>query len=196
MKQFYTGNRIWITACVIAAMTLLMVGCSCGRDNGGENSTTESTSQGGDNNTEMQSTEEISTSSTDGVNQMTQPEYGTDHMETTSDGAMTESNGQADAIGGGTSDPIYMPGTYTGSAKGYGGQIEVTVEVDETHILSIDAVGDSETPNVGQKAIQELTQNIIDANNTDIEGISGATYSSQGLFEAVNDALAQAYTGE
>ncbi|MBP3700649.1 MAG: FMN-binding protein, partial [Lachnospiraceae bacterium] len=76
------------------------------------------------------------------------------------------------------------------------GTIEVTVEVDETHILSIDAVGENETPNVGQKALEKLSQRIIDANDTDIEGISGATYSSQGLFEAVNDALAQAYTGE
>ncbi len=102
----------------------------------------------------------------------------------------------AGAIGGGTLDPTYVPGTYTGSAQGYGGIIEVTVEVDEMSILSIEAVGEQETPNVGQIALAELPDQIVQANSTNIDGMSGATYSSQGLFEAVNDALAQAYTNE
>lgn len=193
MKPYHMSGRQCLAMLMLVSMFLLQTGCSCGRNNETE---TSSQGAGGQENssqepgtqdmmpqkptTQETSTEEIGTSSTDGVNQMTEPEYGSD----------------ADAVGGGTADPIYVPGTYTGSAKGYGGQIEVTVEVDETHILSIDATGEMETPTVGQKAIKELAQRIKDANDTDIEGISGATYSSQGLFEAVNDALAQAYTGE
>ena len=152
MKPFRIRKTYWIMALMLTAMVLVQTGCSCGRNN-----ETETTSQGGggqetdsqENSVQqttqelttqeptMQetSTEEISTSSTDGVNQMTEPEHGS----------------SADAVGGGTADPIYMPGTYTGSAKGYGGTIEVTVEVDETHILSVKAGGEKETENVGQR---------------------------------------------
>ncbi len=101
---------------------------------------------------------------------------------------------QADTMGD-ASASLYMPGIYTGSARGYGGRIEVTVKVDENRILAIAAIGDSETEGVGKVALEKLPALIVEANSTDIDGVSGATYSSQGLFEAVNDALAQAYTG-
>lgn len=199
MKQIHINGKHWLIAMILTALIALLAGCSCGKENQNmESSTHEATTQGTstyetttygaglegtsayESSMHENGTEEIGTSSTDGVNQMTQPEYGT----------------SADTVGGGTPDPIYVPGVYSGSAKGYGGTIEVTVEVDETHILSVKAVGEKETETIGQKALQELSDQIVKANSTEIDGVSGATYSSQGLFEAVEDALAQAYTGD
>ena len=200
MKRICDRGKQLAAGLIITAMLLLMAGCSCGRSNnetsaaesntgsgmketGGNNmngSNTNGNNANGTsaNDTGMQQTEEMSTSSTDGVNQMTQPEYGSSEDNLGDGNAATQS---------------YVPGTYTGSAKGYGGTIEVTVEVDETRILSVKAEGKDETENVGQAALKKLETQIVEANGTAVEAISGATYSSQGLFEAVEDALAQAY---
>lgn len=86
----------------------------------------------------------------------------------------------------------YTPGTYTASANGFGGAIEVTVEVDETSILSVNATGASETEGVGSRAVAELPQAIIDAQSTDIDGVSGATVSSTALLSAAGTALQEA----
>lgn len=207
MKVICGRGKQFAAGLLILAMVLLMAGCSCGRNND-ETSTAESSSNSGlketggnggignENNanggstngnntngtstddTGMQQTEEIGTSSTDGVNQMTQPEYGS-----------TEDN-MGDGSGVAQS---YVPGIYTGSAKGYGGTIEVTVEVDESRILSVKAEGKDETESVGQAALKKLETQIVESNGTAVEAISGATYSSQGFFEAMEDALAQAY---
>ena len=198
MKGLCKNTKICLMMCLLTAMLLIMAGCGCGQRNNGESSAAETTSHGAG--MQESSSQEIGTSSSDGVNQVTEPEYGTGHEsiahESTSHETSAHHGTGADTVGGSTTDPIYKPGTYTGSAQGYGGRIKVTVEVDEKHILSIEAVGADETPTVGQKAIEELSQRIKEANGTDIEGVSGATYSSQGLFEAVKDALEQAYTGE
>lgn len=99
----------------------------------------------------------------------------------------------AGAVSGGTAEAArYEPGTYTGTAQGYAGPIDVTVEVDETHILNVTARGDSETEGIGKTALEKLPAKIVEANSTEIDGISGATFSSRGLFAAVEDALAQA----
>lgn len=206
MNRSCKNAKIWWMACLITSMLVVLAGCSCGKKNGTNESSTagngtqgtqmEETSLAGTgtqgtsahvtessshyDNTYETSTEEIGTSSNEGINHETNPEHGT----------------SADAVGSATKDAIYKPGTYTGSAKGYGGTIEVTVQVDENHILSVEAKGDKETENIGQAAIKELAEKIKEANSTHIDAKSGATYSSQGLFEAVNDALAQAYTGE
>lgn len=130
------------------------------------------------------------TSSTDGVNQMTTPEYGT-----TTAGAQEDMTHSAGAVGGGTAQ-AYTPGTYTGSAQGYAGPIEVTVEVDETHILSVTAVGESETPGIGQAALEVLAPKIAEENSTQLDVVAGASFSSRGLMAAVEAALEEARGGQ
>ena len=157
------------------------------------------------------------TSSTDGVNQMTTPEYGTttaggDESGAGSGPAGGESNAgsgsnvngssaqedmthSAGAVGGGTVQG-YVPGTYTASAQGYAGPIEVTVEVDETHILSVTAVGENETPGVGQAALEVLAPRIAEENSTELDVVAGASFSSRGLLAAVEAALLEARGGQ
>lgn len=97
---------------------------------------------------------------------------------------------------GGGGDAIYNPGTYTGEGKGMGGTIEVTLTVDETSIVSVDEITDpGETDGIGGKeAIEDGTyaEQIMTAQSAEIDGVSGATITSKGVTDAVEDALSQA----
>jgi len=79
--------------------------------------------------------------------------------------------------------------TLTGSAQGYGGEINVTVVVNGEDIVSVEAEGKDETEGVGSLAIDELPDKIAQANSTDVDNVSGATKTSEGIKQAVNNAL-------
>ncbi|MFA9423593.1 MAG: FMN-binding protein [Sedimentibacter sp.] len=79
--------------------------------------------------------------------------------------------------------------TLTGTAKGFGGDVTVTLVVDGGDILSVAVVGDSETQGIGSNAIEQLPALIVDADSADVDGVSGATYTSNAIKEAVNMAL-------
>lgn len=84
---------------------------------------------------------------------------------------------------------IYTPGTYTGEAEGFGGTIQVSVEVDANSILSVAVVSDFETEGVGSKAVDALPALIVEAQGVDVDDVSGATMSSTGIKKAVTKAL-------
>lgn len=86
----------------------------------------------------------------------------------------------------------YTKGTYTGSAQGFGGEIKVSVTVDEKAIKEVKAEGPQETENIGGEALKELSAKIVEKNSTEVDSISGATYTCEGLISAVNNALALA----
>ncbi|MFA9423677.1 MAG: FMN-binding protein [Sedimentibacter sp.] len=79
--------------------------------------------------------------------------------------------------------------TVTGKAQGYGGEVSVTVIVDGDDIVSVEAIGEKETEGVGSMAITELPEKIAQADSTDVDGVSGATVTSNAIKEAVNSAL-------
>ena len=80
--------------------------------------------------------------------------------------------------------------TLTGTAEGFGGDITVTVVVNGDDIVSVEAVGDNETDGIGTMAIEKLPDLIAEADSTEIDGITGATFSSDGIKAAVKNALA------
>ncbi len=80
--------------------------------------------------------------------------------------------------------------TLTGTAEGFGGDVTVTVTVTGDDITAVEAVGDSETQGVGSNAIEQLPALIVEADSTDVDGVSGATVTSDAIKEAVNNALA------
>ena len=89
----------------------------------------------------------------------------------------------------------FTPGTYEGSAAGFSGEatpITVKVTLGEETIDSIEYTDEGETPTVGGMAIPKLVENVIAAQSTQIDGVSGATMSSNGFFAAVNSALESA----
>lgn len=87
---------------------------------------------------------------------------------------------------------VYKAGTYTAVKKGYGGDISVTIEVDKDKILSVAIKGDKETAGVGSNAVEKLPDAIKNANSAEVDGVSGATVSSDAILAAAKDCLAQA----
>ena len=81
---------------------------------------------------------------------------------------------------------------YEGAAQGFAGEIKVSVFVDGNTITDITYQTEGETPSIGGSAIKSLRTRILKTQNTQIDAISGATYSSRGFLEAVNAALATA----
>lgn len=66
--------------------------------------------------------------------------------------------------------------------------IVLAVTVTDDKIAAIDVVSQNETPNYWKKAVV-LIDRIIEANSTDVDGITGATKSSNAIKAAVNNAL-------
>lgn len=87
---------------------------------------------------------------------------------------------------------IYSPGTYIGTADGFGGEVIVEVTVDYTQITNVDVKEQSETAGIGTGAIDTLINEMIEIGSPNVDVISGATISSQAFIEAVKHALADA----
>ena len=86
----------------------------------------------------------------------------------------------------------YKDGTYTGSGEGYGGEIKVSVTITDGRITDIQVLSaEDETPAYFSRAKAVLTS-ICAQQKTDVDMVSGATFSSEGLKAAVEDALKQA----
>lgn len=82
-------------------------------------------------------------------------------------------------------------GTYQGSANGYHGMIYLSVTVIDGKVTDITIDQDNETPKYFSRAIT-IIDRIISSQSLDVDAISGATFSSRGICEAVYDALQQA----
>ena len=83
-------------------------------------------------------------------------------------------------------------GTYTAEAQGFGGTVTVTLTVEDGDITAADIAGDAETPAVGGAALYPLEEQLVAADSAEIEGVTGATFTSQAVIEAAQAALAQA----
>ncbi|MGN0351702.1 MAG: FMN-binding protein [Roseburia sp.] len=111
--------------------------------------------------------------------------------------AVAVSNTRTVAVGGTTSistieeASAYKDGTYYGSGTGFAGTITVKVVISGGKIFSIEITDTKDGSTFIEKASQ-LIQNIIALQTTNVDTISGATYSSVGIIEAVRNALSQA----
>jgi len=83
-------------------------------------------------------------------------------------------------------------GTYKATAAGFYGDFDVSVTVDETSIVSIDVGENSETLDVGQKALSILADRMKQYNTAGVDVVTGATMTSIALRTAVTDCLEQA----
>ncbi len=87
---------------------------------------------------------------------------------------------------------IYTPGTYTGEGQGYGGAVVVELTVDANAITAVTVTGDKETPTIGGAHLEELAEQVKTAQSAEIDGVSGATLTSNGVREAAAAAIAAA----
>jgi uncharacterized protein with FMN-binding domain len=76
-----------------------------------------------------------------------------------------------------------------GSAMGYRGMIHVRVGMDKGTITDITVIESDEDWAVGGAAIEELTDLVLMENSTEIDAVSGATETSKGFLEAIENAI-------
>lgn len=86
----------------------------------------------------------------------------------------------------------YTPGTYTGVGAGKNGDITVEVTFSTEKIESIRIVSHTETPSLSDAAIEQIPTKIVESQSLGVDAVSGATYTSNGIVEAVADAVKQA----
>ena len=94
--------------------------------------------------------------------------------------------------GGQILETVYRPGTYEGTGQGYRGPIHVRVQISQAGIEDIIIISHREGAFPGAAAMEELLDMVLMEGTTDLDAISGATFSSRGFLEAVEDALAKA----
>jgi uncharacterized protein with FMN-binding domain len=76
-----------------------------------------------------------------------------------------------------------------GSAMGYRGEIRVRVAYTQGAVMDITVIESSEDRAVGGAAIEELTDLVLMYNTTEIDAVSGATETSKGFLEAIENAI-------
>lgn len=80
----------------------------------------------------------------------------------------------------------------TGTSAGFGGDITAEVTVEDGKITDLKLTGDAETPAIGGAALAPLTEAILAAGTVEgVDAISGATWTSNGVFGAIRAALGE-----
>ena len=83
----------------------------------------------------------------------------------------------------------FQNGIYTGTGEGYRGKVTVTVKVADGKITELVLDDYADDKSYMERAKNRIFQEMISRQNTDVDAVSGANYSSNGLIEAVNKAL-------
>lgn len=87
----------------------------------------------------------------------------------------------------------YKDGTYDGEGQGRSSKIQVQVDVKGGKIANVKVVKHGETEMIIAAPIEQMIPEIVKKNGTEgVQTIGGATLSSKGILEAVNNALAKA----
>ena len=91
-----------------------------------------------------------------------------------------------------TAELAFTAGTYTGKASGYNGEVELAVTFSDTAVTAVELVSSKETQYVGDVAFEPMFADVVEANGTGVDTVSGATFTSAAIRNAVNDAAEQA----
>lgn len=90
---------------------------------------------------------------------------------------------------------IYTPGTYTASGTGFGGDVTATLTVGiNGGIDEVTLDGPNETPAIGGQALPTLREQVLSAQSAEIDGVSGASLTSEAVRQAVAAAIDQSLT--
>ena len=91
-----------------------------------------------------------------------------------------------------TSSDAGVSGNFTGTAKGFGGDVSVTLTLTDGAITGCTAEGKDETEGVGSQAIAKMPGEIAESGSIAVDGVSGATVTSTAIKEAAAAALTAA----
>jgi uncharacterized protein with FMN-binding domain len=90
-------------------------------------------------------------------------------------------------------EPAFKDGTYEGEGEGYKGPVKVEVEVAGGKVTAVEVLESEDTPELFEGAQEAIVEEVIAENSADdLEAVTGATGSSKGLIEAIQDALEKA----
>lgn len=92
----------------------------------------------------------------------------------------------------GLAEAAYTPGTYTAGAQGMLSTVQVSVTVSESAITEVTIDASGETPGLGTEVAAPLSEAILAAQSADVDGVSGATVSSNAAKQAVTKCLDEA----
>ena len=104
-------------------------------------------------------------------------------------GATYTSNGIINAVKNALESAGSAGGALTGTADGFMGPITVSVTMDGDTITAVEVVSNSETPEIAGAALEQIPAAIVAANSPDVDVVSGATYTSNGIINAVKNAI-------
>lgn len=85
----------------------------------------------------------------------------------------------------------YNEGVYYGTAEGYNGDITVAIVIQENTLKAVLVIGEEDDDTFFNRAMDVVTQ-MMKKQSTEVDTVSGATYSSKGLIQAVKNALEEA----
>jgi fumarate reductase flavoprotein subunit len=91
-----------------------------------------------------------------------------------------------------TSSDAGVSGDFTATAKGFGGDVSVTLTLTDSVITGCTAEGKDETEGVGSQAIAKMPGEIAESGSIAVDGVSGATITSTAIKEAAAAALTAA----
>ena len=83
-------------------------------------------------------------------------------------------------------------GTYTGVGQGKNGDVTVELQVTGGKLAAVRVVKNVETPGISDAAMTQFPQRVVDAQSLNVDAVSGATLTSDGIRNAVADAIRKA----
>lgn len=93
---------------------------------------------------------------------------------------------------GADSQGAYKDGTYTGSAEGFGGNVDVKVTIEAGKISSVDITSAEKEDGAYLAMAEDIIPSIVSAQSADVDTVSGATFSSTAIKNATKQALEKA----
>ena len=82
-----------------------------------------------------------------------------------------------------------VSGSFEGTAQGFGGEVKVTLTLENGILTGVSAEGADETPDVGGRALELMPAAMAAANSIEVDGVAGASLTSKAIREAAESAL-------
>ena len=80
-------------------------------------------------------------------------------------------------------------GTYEETVDGRNGKVTVSITISSGKITNVEVKDNKETPEIAGTAITELPKKIVEKNSPNVDGVTGATITSDAIKEAVKNAI-------
>ncbi len=81
----------------------------------------------------------------------------------------------------------YNDGIYTATIQGYGGPFEISMTYKDDKIVDVTIGENSETPSIGGVAAEQIAKNVVEQNTVELDTISGATMTSNAMYEGLKN---------